>query len=194
MLRFVARMVMPFPFRNVRLLILRHRLSSRDFFAAHREKTLAESDSSTEQSDIFFWKRYYPEHLRRIKYRDPETDRLLVFLTNDFNLPALMIAQLYKQRWQVELFFKWIKQHLRIKAFYGYSENAVRTQLWIAVAVYCLLAIIKKELKADRELHEIQEILSASVFQKMPILQAFSNVKVKTEQPTTCNYPSLFNL
>jgi len=136
----------------------------------------------------------YPEPLRRIKYRDPETDRLLVFLTNDFNLPALMIAQLYKQRWQVELFFKWIKQHLRIKAFYGYSENAVRTQLWIAVAVYCLLAIIKKELKADRELHEIQEILSASVFQKMPILQAFSNVKVKTEQPTTCNYPSLFNL
>jgi len=136
----------------------------------------------------------YPENLRRIKYRDPETGRTLVFLTNDFDLPALTIALLYKQRWQVELFFKWIKQHLRIKAFYGYSENAVRIQLWIAVAVYCLLAIIKKDLKADRELHEIQEILSASIFQKMPLLQAFSNTKVKTEQPTHCNYPSLFNL
>ena len=133
----------------------------------------------------------YPEKLRRIKYRDPETGRTLVFLTNDFDLPALTIALLYKQRWQVELFFKWIKQHLRIKAFYGYSENAVRTQLWIAVAVYCLLAIIKKELKADREL---QEILSASIFQKMPILQVFSNIKVKNEQPTSCNGPSLFDL
>lgn len=122
-------------------------------------------------------KKDYPELLRRIKYRDPETGKLLVFLTNDFALPALLIAALYKQRWQVELFFKWIKQHLKIKAFYGYSENAVRTQLWIAVSVYCLLAIIKKELKADRELHEIQEILSVSIFQKMPILQAFSKAK-----------------
>jgi transposase len=121
----------------------------------------------------------YPELLRRIKYRDPETNRLLVFSTNDFTLPALLIPALYKQRWQIELFFKWIKQHLKIKVFYGYSENAVRTQLWIAVAVYCLLAIIKKELKAERELHEIQEILSASVFQKMPILQAFSRERPK---------------
>ena len=136
----------------------------------------------------------YPEYLHRIKYRDPETGRTLVFLTNDFDLPALTIALLYKQRWQVELFFKWIKQHLRIKAFYGYSENAVRTQLWIAVAVYCLLAIIKKEIGGDRELGEIQEILSASIFQKMPLLQAFSNIKVKNERPEPCNYPSLFNL
>ena len=92
-----------------------------------------------------------------------------------------MIAALYKQRWQVELFFKWIKQHLRIKSFYGYTENAVRTQLWIAVSAYCLLAIIKKELKADRELHEIQEILKVSLFQKMPILQAFSRVRPKPD-------------
>lgn len=134
----------------------------------------------------------YPEHIRRIKYRDPETNRPLVFYTNDFTLPALLIAKLYKQRWQVELFFKWIKQHLKIKQFYGTSENAVRTQLWIAVSVYCLLAIIKKELRADRELHEIQEILSASVFQKMPILQAFSRGQPKHDAGGNCNQLTLF--
>lgn len=136
----------------------------------------------------------YPEYLRRVKYRDSETGKRLVFLTNDFDLPALMIAELYKQRWQVELFFKWIKQHLKIKAFYGYSENAVRTQIWILVSVYCLLAIIKKELAGDRELHEIQEILSVSIFQKMPINQAFSRIKPKTADDKYRNYPSLFDL
>lgn len=141
----------------------------------------------------FYPKKYYSETLRRIKYRDPETGRNLVFLTNNFALAALVIAELYRQRWQVELFFKWIKQHLRIKKFYGYSENAVRTQLWIAVAVYCLLAIIRKELGADRELHEIQEILSASIFQKMPILQVFSTIETKSERPHFYNYPSLFD-
>ena len=136
----------------------------------------------------------YPESLRRIKYRDPETGRSLVFLTNDFELPASMIAALYKQRWQVELFFKWIKQHLKIKSFYGYSENAVRTQIWIAVAVYCLLAIIKKELGGNRDLHEIQEILSVSIFQKMPIKQAFSRVKPKNKQNVSSNQLTLFDL
>ena len=136
----------------------------------------------------------HPELLRRIKYRDPETGRSLVFLANDFDLPALTIAGLYRQRWQVELFFKWIKQHLRIKRFYGYSENAVRTQIWIAVSVYCLLAIIKKEVGGDRELHEIQEILSVSVFQKMPILQAFLRSPVKTAPEDSCNQMSLFDL
>jgi transposase len=139
-------------------------------------------------------KKGYPEYLRRIKYNDSETGLSLVFLTNDFDLPAMMIAKLYKQRWQVELFFKWIKQHLRIKAFYGYSENAVRTQLWIAVAVYCLLAIIKKELKADSELHEIQEILSVSIFQKMPILQAFSKSEPKSESGQQYKQLKLFDL
>jgi IS4 transposase len=137
-------------------------------------------------------KKDYPEALRRIKYRDPEAGRSLVFLTNDFDLPAIVVAEIYKQRWQVELFFKWIKQHLKIKAFYGYTENAVRTQLWIAVTVYCLLAIIKKELKADRELHEIQEILSVSVFQKMPILQAFSKEKQNMPTHDSSNQLSLF--
>jgi len=136
----------------------------------------------------------YPEYLRRIKYRDPETGRTLVFLANAFDLPALVIAELYRQRWQVELFFKWIKQHLRIKRFYGYSENAVKTQLWIAVATYCLLAIIREELGADLEMHEIQEILSASIFVKMPILSAFSRVHLKTDPPKSYNYPSLFDL
>lgn len=117
-----------------------------------------------------------------------------MFPTNNFLLPAKVIAELYKQRWQVELFFKWIKQNLRIKSFYGYSENAVRTQLWIAVTVYCLLAIIKKQLGGDRELYEIQEVLSASIFQKIPILQAFSNTELKNEQPHPCNYLPLFDL
>ena len=135
----------------------------------------------------------YPEVMRRIKYRDPDTGRGLVFLTNNFALPALTLAELYRQRWQVELFFKWIKQHLRIKKFYGYSENAVRTQLWVAVAVYCLLAIIRKELGAERELHEIQEILSASIFQKTPILQVFSTMHTKTERSTLYKPPSLFD-
>jgi hypothetical protein len=129
----------------------------------------------------------YPEQLRRVKYYDQEKDKRLVFLTNDFELPAMTIAELYKQRWQVELFFKWIKQNLRIKQFYGYNENAVRTQLWIAIATYCLLAIIRKELGGDRELGEIQEILSASIFQRMPINQVFSRVVTKSDPPIDQN-------
>jgi len=136
----------------------------------------------------------YPELLCRVKYRDPETNRSMVFLTNDFELPAFIIAELYKQRWQVELFFKWIKQHLKIKTFYGYSENAVRTQFWIAVSVYCLLAIIKKELGGNRDLHEIQEILSVSIFQKMPIKQAFSRIIPKNDDIRSCNQLYLFDL
>ena len=137
-------------------------------------------------------RKHYPERLRRVKYNDPETGNILTFYTNDFGLPALMVAELYRQRWQVELFFKWIKQHLKIKAFYGYSENAVRTQLWVAVVVYCLLAIIRKEVGADREMHEIQEILSASIFQKMPILQAFSRIGPNLFDSTVPNQLSLF--
>jgi IS4 transposase len=129
----------------------------------------------------------YPEQLRRVKYYDQEKNKRLVFLTNDFDLPAMTIAELYKQRWQVELFFKWIKQNLRIKQFYGCNENAVRTQLWIAIATYCLLAIIRKELGGDHELGEIQEILSASIFQKMPINQVFSRAVTKSDPPTDQN-------
>ena len=115
----------------------------------------------------------YPDPLRRITYVDAETNNRLKFLTNNFVLPALTIAQIYKCRWQVELFFKWIKQHLRIKAFFGTSENAVKTQIWIAVSVYLLVAIIRKHLGLEASLYQILQILSVTLFEKTPILQAF---------------------
>jgi IS4 transposase len=113
------------------------------------------------------------EHLRRIKYRDPQTEQILIFLTNNTSLPAMTIAALYKSRWQVELFFKWIKQHLRIKKFLGNSENAVKTQIWCAVSTYVLIAIIRKELKINTSLYTILHILSVSVFEKSEISWAF---------------------
>jgi hypothetical protein len=125
----------------------------------------------------------YPEYLRRIKYYDKETGKRFVFLTNNFDLPAKVIADIYKARWQIDSFFRWIKQNLKIKQFYGHSDNAVRTQLWIAVAVYCLLAVIRKELAGDRELGEIQEILSAIIFEKMPINEVFSRPVPKVDTP-----------
>jgi hypothetical protein len=114
----------------------------------------------------------YPDTLRRIGYFDAVTGHRFKFLTNNFVLPALIIAQIYKARWQVELFFKWIKQHLRIKAFYGTSENAVKTQIWIAVSVYVLVAIVRKRLGLDASLYQILQILSVTLFEKTPILQA----------------------
>ncbi len=113
----------------------------------------------------------YPDPLRRVTYCDPETNQRLKFLTNNFVLPALTIAQIYKCRWQVELFFKWIKQHLRIKAFYGTSENAVKTQIWIAVSIYVLVAIVRKRLGLESSLYQILQILSVTLFEKVPILQ-----------------------
>ena len=124
----------------------------------------------------FYTLKDYPEKLRRIRYCDADTKKRLVFLTNNFTLPALVIAHLYKCRWQVELFFKWIKQHLRIKAFYGTTENAVKTQIWIALSVYVLVAIVKKRLKLDRSLYTILQILSVTLFEKTPILQALSPI------------------
>jgi hypothetical protein len=115
----------------------------------------------------------YPEHLRRIRFNDLDTGNTLVFLTNNFTFPAPTICALYKARWQVELFFKWIKQHLRIKKFYGNSENAVKSQIWIAVSVYVLVAIVKKELALDASLYTLLQILSLTMFEKMPLQQAF---------------------
>jgi transposase len=135
----------------------------------------------------------YPEAMRRVVYRDAETGKRFVFLTNNFTLPALTIAQLYKARWQVELFFKWIKQHLRIKAFYGTSENAVKTQIWIAVCVYVLVAIVKKRLDLDHSLYTILQILSVGLFEKTPILQAFSRFDFTNETHECCNQLELFN-
>jgi Domain of unknown function (DUF4372)/Transposase DDE domain len=119
--------------------------------------------------------RLYPAPLRRVAFYDAEHDRRLVFLTNNFELPALTIARLYKSRWQVELFFKWIKQNLRIKGFYGTSENAVKTQVWVAISVYVLVAIVRKELKSERSLSEILQILSLTLFEKTPLFQAFAD-------------------
>lgn len=122
----------------------------------------------------FYAKKDYPEKLRRIRYFDAENNKTLVFITNNFTLPALTIADLYRCRWQVELFFKWIKQHLRIKAFYGTTENAVKTQIWIAISVYVLVAIVKKRLKLEQSLYSILQILSVTLFEKSLLSQAFS--------------------
>jgi IS4 transposase len=116
----------------------------------------------------------YPEHLRRIRFYDAELGKTLIFLTNNTALPSLTVAALYKSRWQVELFFKWIKQHLRIKQFLGTSENAVKTQIWCAVATYVLIAIVREELKLPYSLYTLLQVLSTSVFEKTPILQAFA--------------------
>jgi len=122
----------------------------------------------------YYSKRDYPEKLRRIKYFDVEKGRSFIFLTNQFTLPAITIAELYRYRWRVEIFFKWIKQHLRIKSFYGTSENAVKTQIWIAVSAYVMVAIMKNKLKIDLTLYTILQILSITLFEKKPILQALT--------------------
>ena len=132
--------------------------------------------------------------MRRVTYVDPETHKRFRFLTNNFVLPALTIAKIYKSRWQVELFFKWIKQHLRIKAFYGTSENAVKTQIWIAVSVYVLVAIIRKRLELDASLYQILQILSVTLFEKTPILQVFQEDISQTDLSADSNQLILFDL
>lgn len=143
--------------------------------------------------DGFYVSQAYPEQLRRIRFKDPETGQTLVFLTNNTALPALTIAALYKSRWQVELFFKWIKQHLRIKRFIGNSENAVKTQIWCAVATYVLIAIVKKELQLDNSLYSLLQILSVSVFEKTPLDQAFAGGCIASEQTDFYNQLNLFD-
>ena len=134
----------------------------------------------------------YPVHLRRIRFKDPDSGKTLIFLTNDFKLPALTICALYKSRWQVELFFKWIKQHLRIKQFYGTSENAVKTQIWIAVSVYVLVAIVKKKLNLNASLYTLLQILSVSVFEKTQLQQAFPDSSDVSKQADFSNQLNLF--
>jgi hypothetical protein len=138
--------------------------------------------------------RLYPDPLRRVAFYDAERKRRLVFLTNNFTLPAQTVARLYKCRWQVELFFKWIKQHLRIKAFYGTSDNAVKTQVWIAISVYVLVAIVKKELGINRSLYEILQVLSVTLFEKTPIFQALSEFSVPNPDAPSPNQRTLFDL
>jgi hypothetical protein len=135
----------------------------------------------------------FPDRLRRIRFFDPQQERRLVFLTNNFTLPPLTVAQLYRSRWQVELFFKWIKQHLRIKKFYGTSENALKTQIWIAISVYVLVAIVKKQLHLEGSLYRILQILSVTLFEKTPILEALSLSNCEMELTTPCKQLILFH-
>jgi hypothetical protein len=137
--------------------------------------------------------RYYPEKLRRIKYHDAATDKTFVFLTNNFALPALTIAELYRCRWQVELFFKWIKQHLRIKAFFGTSENAVKSQIWIAVTTYVLVAILKKRLGIDASLYTLLQVLSLTLFERIPINQLLTNSPYNSWDSPEDNQLTLFD-
>jgi Domain of unknown function (DUF4372)/Transposase DDE domain len=134
----------------------------------------------------------YPDKLRRIKYYDATQDRTFTFLTNHFTLPAQSIADLYRSRWQVELFFKWIKQHLRIQSFLGHSDNAVRTQIWIAISVYVLIAIIKKRLALDASLYTILQILSVTLFERLPLKQTLTSVALSAPSPNNSNQLNLF--
>jgi len=140
----------------------------------------------------FYAAKDYPMKLRRIKYHDATTNKTFVFLTNNFALPALTIAELYRCRWQVELFFKWIKQHLRIKAFYGTTENAVKTQIWIAVSVYVLVAIIKKRLRLEASLCTILQILSVTIFERTPLLQVLTDSDCNMQSCESLNQLNLF--
>ena len=142
--------------------------------------------------DGFYTKQDYPAQLRRVRFKDPETDKTLVFLTNQMTFPATTICALYKNRWQVELFFKWIKQHLRIKRFFGTSENAVKTQIWIAVSVYVLVAIVKKRLCLDASLYTLLQIFSVTLFEKMPLQQAFPGRDSSSNSTAINNQLNLF--
>ena len=142
----------------------------------------------------FYPSKDYTEPLRRIRYYDAESETKLIFLTNNFDLPAMTIAKLYKARWNIELFFKWIKQHLRIKKFFGTSKNAVKTQIWIAVSVYVLVAIVKKKLYLEKSLYEILQILSITIFEKTPLLDVFSDTFYISKEHDDDNSFTLFDL
>jgi hypothetical protein len=142
---------------------------------------------------VFYSRQGFEAPLRRVRFKDPETGKKLIFLTNNFALPALTITQLYRQRWQIELFFKWIKQHLRIKSFFGTSENAVKTQVWIAVSAYVLVAIVKKRLNLTASLYEILQILSLTMFEQMPLDQLLSKNVRDENSPDATNQLNLFD-
>ena len=141
----------------------------------------------------FYSHKAYPDKLRRIRYFDTDQNKRLSFLTNNFTLPALTIAELFRCRWQIELFFKWIKQHLRIKAFYGTTENAVKTQIWVAITVYVLVAIVKKQMHLEVSLYTILQILSVTLFEKTPTLEALSTIQPQELENVSCNQLTLFD-
>jgi Domain of unknown function (DUF4372)/Transposase DDE domain len=161
-------------------------------YSAPTDRTTGIVCDQTIALDGHYTSRSYPEHLRRIRFRDPESGKTLVFITNQFGLPATTICALYKSRWQVELFFKWIKQHLRIKRFFGTSENAVKTQIWIAVSVYVLVAIVKKRLNLDASLYTLLQILSVTLFEKMPLNQTLTGSDPRCDTFQITNQLNLF--
>jgi transposase len=161
-------------------------------YSAPTDRTTGIICDQTIALDGHYTSQHNPEHLRRIRLRDAQTGRTLVFLTNQFGLSATTICALYKSRWQVELFFKWIKQHLRIKRFFGTSENAVKPQIWIAVSVYVLVAIVKKRLTLDASLYTLLQILSVTLFEKIPMAQALTGDDTKDDTSQITNQLSLF--
>ena len=168
-------------------------MNARRVYSAKTDRTTGVMCDQSIALNGFYVSKDYPEHLRRIRFKDPESGKTLVFLTNNTTLPPRMIAELYKNRWQVELFFKWIKQHLRIKRFLGTSENAVKTQIWCAVSTYLLIAIIKKELHLDASLYTLLQILSVSVFEKTQLSCALQPDTTTIISPPTTNQLMLFD-
>ena len=169
-------------------------LKAHRVYSAQTDRSTGILCDQTIALDGFYSKQDYPAHLRRVRFNDPETGKSLVFLTNQMILPAETICALYKSRWQVELFFKWIKQHLRIKQFFGTSENAVKTQIWIAVSVYVLVAIVRKKLNLDVSLYTLLQVLSLTLFEKMPLQQAFPDDDYTSECTRFSNQLNLFNI
>jgi hypothetical protein len=161
-------------------------------YSAATDRTTGIICDQTIALDGHYTRQHYPDHVRRIRLHDPETAKTLIFLTNNFALPATTICALYKSRWQVELFFKWIKQHLRIKRFFGTSENAVKTQIWTAVSVYVLVAIVKKRLNLDASLYTLLQKLSVTLFEKIPINQALAGSDSKPDTSQITNQLNLF--
>ena len=168
-------------------------MNARRVYSAPSDKGAGVMCDQTIALNGYYVAQDYPEHLRRIKFKDPASGKNLIFLTNNTTLPPLTIAALYKNRWQVELFFKWIKQHLRIKKFLGTSENAVKTQIWCAVSTYVLIAIVKKELQLDASLYTLLQILSVSVFEKTQLFQAFADNTPLNIQNDSANQLNLFD-
>jgi transposase len=171
----------------------KHNMNARRVYSRPTDRTTGLIADQAIAMNGFYISQDYPEHLRRIRFKDPDTGKTLIFLTNNTALPPLTIAALYKNRWQVELFFKWIKQHLRIKKFLGTSGNAVKTQIWCAISTYVLIAIIKKELQVPASLYTLLQILSVSVFEKTQLSCAFQPDLYLTEVPLDNNQLNLFN-
>jgi Domain of unknown function (DUF4372)/Transposase DDE domain len=167
-------------------------LDARRLYSAPTDRTTGIICDQTIALNGYFSQQHYPDHLRRIRFRDADSSKMLVFLSNQFALPATTVCALYKARWQVELFFKWVKQHLRIKRFYGTSENAVKSQIWIAVSVYLLVAIVRKRLNLDASLYTFLQILSVTLFEKMLLCQAVTGVEYKPDNGVQCNQLNLF--